>query len=43
MGLSHVVLTTPKTSPEKPKLTVVDMQHLPEIEKTDSEKDLSCL
>ena len=43
MGLHHVVLTTPKTSPEKHKLTVVEMQQLPDIEKTDSKEEISCL
>ena len=43
MGLCHVVLTTPKTSPEELKLTVVEMQHLPDIEKTDSKAEISCL
>ena len=38
LGLYHVVLTTPKTSPEKLTLTVVEMQQLPDIEKTDSKK-----
>ena len=33
LGLHHLVLTTPKTSPEKLTLTVVKMQELPEIEK----------
>ena len=42
MGLYHVVLTTPKTSPEKLTLTVVDMQQLPDIEKTDSKDEISC-
>ena len=36
MRLYLFVLTTPKTSPKK--LSVVKMQHLPGIEKTDSEK-----
>ena len=36
LGLHHVVLTTPKTSPEKINLTLVEMQQLPEIEKVDS-------
>ena len=40
LGLYHVVLTTPKTSPEKLTLTVVEMQQLPEIEKTDSKKNI---
>ena len=35
LGLYHVVLTTPKTSPEKPTLTVVEMQQWPDIEKND--------
>ena len=43
LGLYHVVLTTQKTSPEKLTLTVVEMQQLPDIEKTDSEKEKSCL
>ena len=43
MGLYHVVLTTPKTSPEKPTLTVVEMQQLPDIEKTDPKEEISCL
>ena len=42
-GLFHVVLTTPKTSPEKLTLTVVEMQQLPDIEKTDSKEEISCL
>ena len=36
LGLCQVVLTTPKTSPEKVTLTVVEVQQLPDIEKTDS-------
>ena len=43
LGLYHVVLTTPKTSPEKLPLTVVEMQHMPDIEKIDSKKEISCL
>ena len=43
LGLCHVVLTTPRTSPGKPTLTVVEMQQLPDIEKTDSKEELSCL
>ena len=42
LGLYHVVLTTPKTSPEKLRLTVVEMQQLPDIEKTDSKEEISC-
>ena len=43
LGLYHVVLTTPKTSPEKITLTVVEMQQLPDLEKTDSKEEISCL
>ena len=43
LGFYHVGLTTPKTSPEKPTLTVVEMQQLPAFEKTDSRKEVSCL
>ena len=43
MGLYHVVLTTPKTSPEKITLTLVEMQQLPEIEKVDSKSEIFCL
>ena len=42
LGLYHVVLTTPKTSPKKLTLTVVEMQRLPDIEKTDSKEEKSC-
>ena len=42
LGLYHVVLTTPKTSPEKITLTLVEMQQLPEIEKVDSKNEISC-
>ena len=43
LGFYHVVFTTPKTSPEKLTFTVVEMQQLPDIEKTDSEEEKSCL
>ena len=43
LGLYHVKLTTPKTSPEKLELTVVEMQQLPDLEKTDSKEEISCL
>ena len=43
VGLCHVVITTPKFSPEKLTLTVVEMQHLPGIEKTDSKNKFFCL
>ena len=40
MRLYHVVLTTPKTSAEKPALTVVKLQQLPDIKKTDSKEEI---
>ena len=43
LGLYHVVRTTPKTSPEKLTLTVVEMQQLPDFENTDSKEKTSCL
>ena len=42
LGLYHVVLTTPKTSPEKITLTLVENQQLPEAEKVDSKNEVSC-
>ena len=43
LGLYHVVLTTSKTSLEQLTLTVVEMQQLPDIGKTDSKEEISCL
>ena len=43
LGLYHVVLATQKTSAEKLTLTVVQMQHLPDIEKIGSKEEISCL
>ena len=43
MGLYRVELTTPKTSPEKITLTLVEKQKLREIEKLDSKNEVSCL
>ncbi len=43
LGLYHVVLTTPKTSSENFTLTVVEMQQLPDTEKTDSKEEITCL
>ena len=43
LGLYHVVLTTPKSSPEKLTLTVIELQQLPDIEKTNSTEKISCL
>ena len=42
LGLYHVVPTTPKTSPDKLSLTVVELQQLRDIDKTDS-REISCL
>ena len=42
-ALYHVELTTPKTSPQKVTLTLVEMQQLPEIEKVDSKNKILCL
>ena len=41
LRLYQVVLTTPKTSPEKLSLTVVEMQQLPDIGQTDSKEEIS--
>ena len=41
--LFHVVLTTPKTSPKKFTLNIVEMQQLSDIEKTESKEEISCL
>ena len=43
LRLYHIVLTTPKTSPEKPTLTVVEIQQLLDVEKPDSKEEISCL
>ena len=43
LGQYHVVLTTTKTSPEKITLTLVEMQHMPHIEGTDSKEETSRL
>ena len=43
LGLYHLVLTTPKTFPEKLTLTVVEMQQLPDVEKTVSKEKVSRL
>ena len=42
LGHYHVVLTTPKTSPEKLTLTVVEIQQLPDTEKTDCKEEIFC-
>ena len=41
MGLYHVVLTTPKSSPTKITLTIAELQQLPELEQCEDE--ISCL
>ena len=43
LGLYQVVLTTPKISPKKFTLTLIEMRQLPESEKVDSENEISCL
>ena len=43
LGFCLVVLRIPKTSPAKPKLNVVKMQKLTDIEKTESRKTVSYL
>ena len=43
LGLYHVLLTTPKTSPKKLTLTRVEMQQVADIERIDSKEELSCL
>ena len=40
LGRYQVVHTNPKTSPERLTLTAVEMQQLPDSEKTDSKKDV---
>ena len=42
LGFYQVVLTTSKTSPEKLTVTVVEIQELSDIEKTDSKEEISC-
>ena len=44
LGLYHVAVTTPKNfCPKKLTLTVLEMQQMPDIEKTDSKEKISCL
>ena len=43
MGLHNVVLTTPKASHEKFTLSVLEMQQLSDIEKTDSKEEIADL
>ena len=43
LGLYHVVLTTPKTSPKKLTLTEVEMQQFPDIQENESNEKISCL
>ena len=41
LGLYHFVLTTPKNSPEKLILTVVQKKQLPDIERAESKEEVS--
>ena len=43
LGLYHVELEKPKHGPEKIALTLVESQYMPDIEKTDSEDEISCV
>ena len=43
LGLYPIVLTTPETSPKKLTLTVVEMQQLPDLDRTDSKEEIPCL
>ena len=43
LGLCDVILTTSNTSPEELTLTVLEMQQMPNIEKTDSNEEISRL
>ena len=43
LELYHVVLTTPKTSPEKLTMSVVEMQQFSDIEKTYSKEEITRL
>ena len=43
LGIYHVVLTAPKTSPKKLTLTVIEMQQLPNIVRTDCKEEKSRL
>ena len=43
MGLYHVELSKPKDSSGKITLTLAELQQMPDIEKVDSEDEISCL
>ena len=43
LGPYHVALTTPKTSLDRLTLTVLEIQQLPDVEKTDSKEEISFL
>ena len=43
LGLYHVEHRKPKDSPKKSTPTLVETQQLPDIEKVDSEAEISCL
>ena len=42
LGLHHVVLTTPKTFPEKFTRTLVEKHYLPDLGKNDPKEEISC-
>ena len=42
-GDCHVLHTTPKSSLEKFRLTVAEMQQLRDLQRTDCKQDFSCL
>ena len=43
LGVYHVKLRKPYDFPEKIMLTLVETQQMPDIEKVDSEDEISCL
>ena len=43
LGFYHVVLTTPKSSPETLTISVVEMQQLPDSETNNSKEEISRL
>ena len=40
LGIHHVVLTTPETAPEKHTLSMVEIDKLPNNDRTDSEEEI---
>ena len=43
MRLHHVLLANPKCSPEKLRLSLIEIEQLPDIENIDTRKEISCL